>query len=384
MTGEELHNLYPGALRQGGARRARERPARRRLATLRALRLHRRVAVHADGVVGRSRRLVRRRRGAAAQVRAGDQRRHRRACPTGAATSAATSASPTARRPPTASCWRAGSSTARCRPTCTTRTPASAATPRRRRPSGPRPTRRRRGRPTRGCTRGCSPYFVALATQAHATGAPIIRARVPRAPRAAPSWRRVDDAYYFGPSLFVAPVVTRGARAPRTVELPAGRLARLARRRARRAAAAASRSPAPLDKLPLLLLDGYARAAARSDDRHARRGDRTRASSAPADVADVYDVVAFLTAQASFALPDGTSFRATLAGAVAPPALPEASDEATLATCSGCYRLDDLGGGLVRLRASVSGDGTVTAGGLTLTATHARPRTRWDIYTTAP
>jgi hypothetical protein len=102
----------------------------------------------------------------------------------------------------------------------------------------------------------------------------------------------------------------------------------------------------------------------------------------PADVADVYDVVAFLTAEASFALPDGTSFSATLSGAVAPPNLP-AADELGLATCSGCYRLDDLGGGLSRLRVSTTGDGSVTAGGLTLTATHARPRTRWDVYVTS-
>jgi len=104
----------------------------------------------------------------------------------------------------------------------------------------------------------------------------------------------------------------------------------------------------------------------------------------PADVSNVYDVVAFLTAKASFALPDGAFFSAKLAGKVAPPALPEARDEATLSTCSGCYRLDDLGGGLLRLRVSVSGDGATTAGGLTLAATHARPRTRWDVYTTVP
>ncbi len=222
------------------------------------------------------------------------------------------------------------------------------------------------------------PYYVALSTLAHETGAPIIRHVFFENPDRA-DWAGVDDAYYLGPAFLVAPVVTRGAR-ERTVTLPAGVWLDWTDGAVLRGGGSVT-IPAPLGKLPLLLRDGGL--VPMLDPTIDTLSDAEDPSVVtPADVADVYDVVAFLTSKASFTLPDGTSFSATLAGAVAPPALPEAPDEATLATCGGCYKLDDLGGGLSRVRISTTGDGAVIAGGLTLTATHARPRTRWDVYST--
>src|SRR5262249_22315922 len=74
--------------------------------------------------------------------------------------------------------------------------------------------------------------------------------------------------------------------------------------------------PAPLGKLPLLLRDGGL--VPMLDPTIDTLSDADDPSVVtPADVSDVYDVVAFLTAKASFALPDGAFFSAKLAGKVA-------------------------------------------------------------------
>ena len=114
------------------------------------------------------------------------------------------------------------------------------------------------------------PYMSALAAHAHATGTPLVMS-----PWLVHPERRelatVDAAFYFGPSLYAVPVVTRGATIGDD-DAAAGRARRLARRHAlrrrhdrdaagaaHRAAAAARRRRADPD--------------ARSDDRHARARD---------------------------------------------------------------------------------------------------------------
>lgn len=64
------------------------------------------------------------------------------------------------------------------------------------------------------------PYLRALADQAAATGAPIMRAIAYEHPEFEPGWS-ITDEYLLGPSLYVAPVVVEGATS-RMVTLPPG------------------------------------------------------------------------------------------------------------------------------------------------------------------
>jgi alpha-D-xyloside xylohydrolase len=223
-----------------------------------------------------------------------------------------------------------------------------------------------------------APYFVALGRLAHETGAPIMRHVFLEHPERA-DWSGIDDAYFLGPALFVAPVVTRGAR-QRTTALPPGLWldwhdAKLV------TGGDTVTLDAPLGKLPLLLADGQL-VPLLDPSIDTLSEEQSPDIVGPADVADVYDVVGLLSraaGHATFQLADGDSFDARFAAPFAPPDLPAAADEASIATCAACWRRDDLGGNLVRVRVTVTGGTDVHAGGLTL-AQHARPRTRWDLY----
>jgi alpha-D-xyloside xylohydrolase len=215
------------------------------------------------------------------------------------------------------------------------------------------------------------PYFVALGQEAHATGAPMMRHVFLDNPGRA-DWAGVDDTFYLGPALLAAPVVRRGART-RDVDLPAGLWLDW---RDRRLITGGTRVTldAPLGKLPLLLADGQL--VPLLDPSIETLSDGASGIVGPAAVADVYDVVGLVSTRAGF----GSALAAVRAGAFAAPAgFTQAEDEATLATCARCWRLDDLGGGLVRLRVTTTGTDDVVAGGITLTQ-KARPRTRWDLY----
>ena len=113
---------------------------------------------------------------------------------------------------------------------------------------------------------------------------------------------------------------------------------------------------APLEKLPLLLLDGGL--IPLLDPTIDTLAEETNAEViGPGDVDTVYDVVGFVSAEtvsAAFTLSDGAELAATLAGAFAAPAYPEAVDEAELSTCTSCWLADDLGGGLRSVRISTS------------------------------
>ena len=273
------------ALRQGGARRARA-DAAGRLVLLLALRLHRLAAVRADGVVGRSRRVVRRRRRAA---RAGARRRSPRRC----------RASRTGARDIGGyKCLRDGGAGRRRRAARAldrsrrdvvehARRGRLLGRRRARRPSGARPTRRTAWRTYARLHTRMLPYLFALAAararHRRAAGAQPVARCIPSARELAP----VGDAFYFGPSLFAAPVVdARRRRQDRRRCRPALFVDWHDRRCSTAAPAAApSTVPAPLDKLPLLLVDGTlvplldptidtARRRDQSDDRRPERRRR--------------------------------------------------------------------------------------------------------------
>jgi alpha-glucosidase (family GH31 glycosyl hydrolase) len=94
------------------------------------------------------------------------------------------------------------------------------------------------------------PYFMDLAHRAHATGTPIIRHLFLEHPDH-PEYASIDDTYYLGPALLVAPVVTRGAR-ERSVELPPGKWLDWNTHEILDGGAPRTLA-APLDRLPLLL-----------------------------------------------------------------------------------------------------------------------------------
>jgi len=220
------------------------------------------------------------------------------------------------------------------------------------------------------------PYLHALLEEAHASGAPVMRHLFLEHPDRA-DLRGVDDAYYFGPALLVAPVVTRGATS-RTLDLPAGTYLDW---QAQTVVAGGSEVTldAPLGVLPLLLRAGYL--VPMLDPTIDTLADESVVDViGPGDVADVYDVVGLLVDGQTAAAPaySDDTLTAALDGAVAAPALTLAASEDELSTCDGCYLLDTLTGGLQRLRVS-STAASITAGGMTLTHTGSR-RIRWDLY----
>jgi alpha-glucosidase (family GH31 glycosyl hydrolase) len=231
-----------------------------------------------------------------------------------------------------------------------------------------------------------APYLYALGTAANATGAPIMRHVFLEHPDH-PELASEDTAYYLGPALFVAPILTRDARS-RTVTLPPGTFLEWQPPGgpAITPSVLAGGQPvvldAPLDKLPLLLRAGHL--VPLLDPTIDTLSDETSPDIvSPADVADVYDVVGLLvpSQHASLSLPDGTHLDATWSSGFAPPALTEVSDDATLSTCTGCFRHTQLAPGLERVQISATGD--VAAGGLALAAAGPR-RIRWDLYIVTP
>ncbi len=206
-----------------------------------------------------------------------------------------------------------------------------------------------------------APYMTALAAQAHTTGTPLVMSPWlvhPERRDLAP----VGDAFYFGPSLYVVPVVTRGATSV-TTTLPPGALVDW-RDGTLYDGGATATLPAPLTELPLLLVDGgLVPLLDPSIDTLAPETSPTVIG--PTDVADVYDVAGALssaTARASFTLADGTTL--------------DAHYDGSPIACTGCT-VTQVGPRVQRVQVEATAD--VAAGGLTLHGPGSR-RLRWDVY----
>lgn len=224
------------------------------------------------------------------------------------------------------------------------------------------------------------PYLDTLAKEAHASGAPLMRNLFLENPDR-PDLAEVDDAYCLGPALLVAPVVRRGLRS-RNVPLPAGFWLDW-RDQAVFAGGGTVAVGADLQKIPIFLKDGAL--VPLLDPRIETLSDPVPASPSiigPSAVADVYDVVGFLSRgkTGTFTLSGGGTLRAEWHGTfAAPTGLSQAATPADLATCTGCWWRDSLTSAFSRVRVSVPDGTVVTAGGLTLEA-HTGRRVRWDIY----
>jgi alpha-D-xyloside xylohydrolase len=173
----------------------------------------------------------------------------------------------------------------------------------------------------------------------------------------------IDAAFYFGPSLYVVPVVTRGATTVTTV-LPPGEFIDW-RDGTLYDGGASVTLPAPLTELPLLLVDGAL--IPMLDPTIDTLAIETSATViGPTDVGDVYDVVGAIsraTGTATFTLSDGGTLTAHYDG--------------TPIACTGCT-VTQLGPRVQRVQVQATAD--VTAGGLTLQSSGVTRRLRWDVY----
>lgn len=219
------------------------------------------------------------------------------------------------------------------------------------------------------------PYLWSLGNLAHERGTPIMRHVFFEHPDRK-DLRGEDTTYYFGPSLFVAPVLNRGER-QREVLFPDGRYVDW--RDGSLHEAGTATIDAPLSELPLFLREGHLVVLLDpSIDTLAPESDPNVIGLD--DVADVYDVAGFVSADrpsASFAVKDEGTVSVTVSGTAAPPSLPEAADEAELATCGACWLRTAIGP-LNRVRIHHDG-GTATAAGITVNGNVGR-QLRWDLY----
>jgi alpha-glucosidase (family GH31 glycosyl hydrolase) len=221
------------------------------------------------------------------------------------------------------------------------------------------------------------PYLYSLAVEAHQTGAPLMRHMFLEHPQRA-ALAAVDDAYYLGPALLVAPVVERGARS-KTLELPAGLYLDWAEQLLIQGGDQVVLD-APLEKLPLLLRDGYLLPMLDASIDTLAEEDHPEVIG-PSDVSGLLDVVGLVsttTGGARLSLYDGGQLQVEWQGGFAPPALSQAASPEELSGCSSCWLRQELGGGLARVRISAPA-GVVTAGGLRLNAL-GDARVRWDLY----
>ncbi len=227
------------------------------------------------------------------------------------------------------------------------------------------------------------PYLYAAAKEAAETGTPIMRHPVllhPESEEAA----GVSLEYYFGPALYVAPVVRRAART-RDLWLPPGKWADFASLAPLEGGARVT-VDAPLDALPLFLRSGGV-VAMLEPSIETLAPEASDAVVGLDDVLDVLDVRAAIDLDARTGhaeLVDGTVLDVSLDEGA--PALPEgvvaAADEGELGSCASCGLVEDLAGGVVRVRVTgpIASGASLAAGALRLAHHAARPlRVRWDV-----
>ena len=227
------------------------------------------------------------------------------------------------------------------------------------------------------------PYLYAAAQEAHLTGMPVVRHPMLAHPTLPAAWG-ADASYYFGPSLYVAPVIERAATT-RTFWLPPGQWVDWWTGEALAGGTTLTR-PAPFDRMPVLLRAGGV-VPLLDASVETLAPDTSDDVVSMADVAGLYDVRAAIDAAShtgSATLVDGTRFTVTLGkAAVALPAgYTAVTTDAALASCTACGRVTPGAGGVqrVQINPASSRGASVAAGGLTLA--HVSPgalRVRWDV-----
>jgi alpha-glucosidase (family GH31 glycosyl hydrolase) len=225
------------------------------------------------------------------------------------------------------------------------------------------------------------PYFYTLSREAHLTGAPIIRHLFLEHPNDL-ALASVDDAYYLGAGLLVAPVVVRG-QTRKPLHLPEGVFVDW-NTGAQLSGPGEVTLDAPIERLPLLLRSGHL--IPLLDDRiDTLSQEDSDAIVGPSDVAGVYDVVGVLTPgqSARFVVYDGAELRARYDGSVDITKLGAlVNDVGALRDCEACFYGSQPSVGVTRVRFTTVHD-DVDAGGLHLYKRGVE-RVRWDVYLVAP
>jgi alpha-glucosidase (family GH31 glycosyl hydrolase) len=231
------------------------------------------------------------------------------------------------------------------------------------------------------------PYTYEAALVATQTGVPIMRHPILAYP-AEPGAIAAEFDYFFGPSLYIAPVVRRG-QTSRSLWLPPGQWADWWTMAGQAGGEMVTRD-APLDVLPI-----YQRSGSIVPMLDPSVDTLAPSASVPGvvtltDVAGILDLRTVLDptapdAQAS--LTDGTSLVAQLGtGLPGLPAGAATASEADLATCTLCGRLDPLPGGATRLRVTAAPATSLTLHAGSVTLKHQAPstlRARWDVVVLA-
>ncbi|HEY8079505.1 MAG TPA: hypothetical protein VIF62_35485, partial [Labilithrix sp.] len=196
-----------------------------------------------------------------------------------------------------------------------------------------------------------APYWDVLVRQANASGVPMMRHPFLLAPHDPEAWK-VDSSYFLGPSLYASPVVHRGD-VTKDTWLPPGRYVDLDDLTTYEGGQHVT-IPAPLDKLPLLVVDGGI--VPMLDTSIMTLAPGTFANVVTPDaVQDRLDVIVALSRgkQATITLADGTVLTATrgMSGGAASGLAPAASPDETQSCMTGCF-LATAEGSVDRLRVS--------------------------------
>jgi alpha-D-xyloside xylohydrolase len=222
------------------------------------------------------------------------------------------------------------------------------------------------------------PYWLTLAREASLSGVPPMRPLLLSFPDRDEAMA-TDDAFFLGPALFAAPVVRRGVRT-RQVWLPPGRYVDIDTLDSYSGDQIVS-IPAPLDKLPLLLVEGQLLPLL--DESIETLAPATDGTVDPGRVADRLDVRVALGASgtASLALTDGTVLTVTRSPGAPPATSLLAVEEAQLADCALCFRSSTQAGlGRVRANGALASDSSIDVLGLHLSASGGPARrVRWDV-----
>ena len=193
----------------------------------------------------------------------------------------------------------------------------------------------------------------------------------------------MEFEYYFGPALYVAPVVRR-AQTSRTFWLPPGKWVDWWTLSPQSGGAMVTRD-APLGVVPLYLRSGGIVPLLDASVQTIAPDQDNTVVSAPeiAGVLDVRVAIDRTAASASATLTDGTTLSASYgAGSVMLPAgLAQAQGDADLAACDNCGRIDSIAGGAMRVRVTTPSEasGDMTLGGLSLHHGGALKKVRWEV-----
>ncbi len=229
-----------------------------------------------------------------------------------------------------------------------------------------------------------SPYWDVLARKSHDTGVPLMRHPFLLHPKEPEAWK-IESAFYLGPSLWASPVVKRGA-VTKDGWIPPGKWVDFFDHTVYEGGKRVS-LPAPLGKLPLLVIDGGIVPLLDASIETLAPSTPTTdpAIVTPDKVADRLDVVVALSPskEARITLADGTELVAKRkAGPGAPSGLDTAPNADAVATCAaGCVFANDEGG-VARLRVTTAlvNEVTIAHDDVELSAKGpSTRRVRWDV-----